>query len=392
MSDTAVAQGNNIPSGFLGGLNTQGSPGQSGGQDSGRDRIGNFGKFSANQGEYAGQAQQSIERMKPVLDGGPMSDPDGFRRQLGEDAQAQALALPQDQGVDGDVMDGDDARSEMDARFKQWDEWEKADDLAEPLQQKLVTVTVDGERYRIPVAEAVNGYMMQSDYSEKLRQVYEFRDQLFAQKRGFDNLLAAMDKGESFLDMMVYLGKFEGFAQAAIIYGTQMDAEQRMSPEQREVVQRERAARARANKLEMEVRRLNAQLAQQQQPQRSRGEEYLFSQLNAMMPQAIGRMAKRGVEWVDSPLTRSIFERNWATMIQTLDGRDLTTDFVENVLMSVLQDVSKMAKAGHIPQPRPSAAASQLPPVSGLQGPTQAAPRRQKRERIGNMSTLVHNR
>jgi alanyl-tRNA synthetase len=171
-----------------------------------------------------------------------------------------------------------------------------------------------------------------------------------------------------------------------------MDAEQRMSPEQREVVQRERAARARANRLEMENRQLKAQMAQQAQPQRTRGEEYLLSQLNSMMPQAIQRMAKRGVEWVDTSLTRRIFEQNWATMLQTLDGRDLTTEFVENVLMSVVQDVAKIAKAGHIQQARPSAAASQLPPVSGLQGPTQPAARRHKRERIGSMSTMVGNR
>ena len=393
MSDTAVTTGNSIPGGFLGNLSQGQSGAQNGGQDGGgRARIGDFSKFSANSGEFAGQAQQSLDRMRPVLENGPIAEPDRFRNQLGEDAQAQALAIPQDPGMEGDVIDSDEARGEMEARFKQWEQWEAADDLAEPLQQKLVTVTVDGERYRIPVAEAVNGYMMQSDYSEKLRQLYEFRDQLVAQKRGFDNLLQALDKGESFLDMMVYLGKFEGFAQAAIIYGTQMDAEQRMSPEQREVVQRERAARARANKLEMELRQLRAQMAQQQQPQRSRGEEYLMAQLNTMMPQAIQRMAKRGVEWVDSPLTRSIFERNWATLIQALDGRDLTTEFVENALMSVMQDVAKLAKAGHIPPQRPSAAAAQLPPVSSLQGPTQSAPRRSKRERIGSMSTMVGNR
>ena len=142
----------------------------------------------------------------------------------------------------------------------------------------------------------------------------------------------------------------------------------------------------------MELRRLQAQLAQQQQPQRTRGEEYLYNQLQVMMPQAIARMAKRGYEWVDSPLTRNIFERNWATLIQTLDGRDLTTEFVENALMSVMQDVQKLAKGGYITPQRPSAAAAQLPPVSGLQGPTQSAPRRQKRERIGNMSTMVNGR
>jgi hypothetical protein len=394
VSDTATVTGNNIPNGFLGNV-TQGGPlpgGQNGGQSEGnRARIGDFSKFQANSGEFAGQAQESLSRMKPVLDAGPMSDPEGFRQRLGDDAQAQALAIQQpDPSNEGEVVDSDEARAEMASRFKQWDEWEKADDLAEPLTQKLVTVTVDGERYRIPVSEAVNGYMMQSDYSEKLRQLYSFRDQLQREKQGLDYVMSQLDKGDTFLDMMVQLGKFEGFAQAAIIYGTQMDAEQRMSPEQREVVQRERAQRARANKLEMRLRQLEQQLAQQQQPQRTRSEEYLFNQLNVMMPQAVQRIAKRGHEYIDSPLTRQIFERNWATMIENLGGKDLTTEFVENVLMSVIQDVQKMAKAGYIQAPKQSTAAAQLPPMSSLQGPTQPGKRRGQRERIGNISTMVH--
>lgn len=334
--------------------------------------------------------------MKPVLDR-VISDDFGarqFERELsGEDAQAQALALQDDQQdfTDGDVLDGEAARAEMDDRHKQWAEWDRSDDLAEPLMGKLVSVTVDGERYRVPVGELANGYMMQSDYSEKLRQVYELRDQVLARERGLQTVLGALDKGPSFIDMMVYLGKFPGFAEAAIIYGTQLDAEQRMSPEQREVVGRERAARARANQLEIENRQLKAYMQQQQQPQVSRTEQYYMRQLEQMVPVAIQRMAKRGIEWVESPFTLNLFEKHWATLIKAVDGKDLTTEFVENALIAVMQEVQKLAKAGHIQLPKPLAA-GQLPPVSNLQGPTQSAPRRNRAARISDLSTMVHRR
>lgn len=392
MSETAVA-GNNIPNGFLSGITQGGSAAGGAGEQGGanRARIGDFSKFTSNSGEFEGQAAEAQRRMKPLMDS-PIANREPFRETLGEDAQSLALTVPDEHGevddaVEGEVLEGEELAAERARLFHQYSEWEKLDDLAEPLMTKLVPVTVNGERYRIPVSEAAGGFMMQQDYSDKLRQLYEFKAQIEARERGMNNFLAALDKGATFLEMMGYLGKFEGFAQAAIIYGTQLDAEQRMTPEQREVVSRERAARARAHQLEIELNQLKAQMQQQQQPQRSRTEEYYIMQLKQMVPTAIARLEKRGIKWESTQWADEIFEAHWRNMLPAIDGKDLTTDHVFNVLMAAAQEIQRRTAAGQVRAPKPGAAAA-LPPVSGLQGPTQPGPRRQKRARIGDISQV----
>jgi len=368
-----------------------------------RERIADFGRFSANSGNFEGQGAADTQSRQPQRAqvqerprSAPFSEP--FQGIIdSEDTDSQALALADQDDVyddsqsDADVLDGDSARAEYAERFKQWEQWESADDLAEPLHSKFVTVTVDGVRSRVPVSEAANGYMMQSDYSEKLRQLYEYRDQIAAKERGINNFMAALDKGESFLDMMVYIGKFEGFAQAAILYGMHLDAEQRMSPEQRQAVAAARAERARAKELEIELQRLKAQIEASQQPQQSKSAQQIERQLSQMIPLAIQRLERQGFKWEPSPWAQDIWEKHWRNMFPALDGRDLSTDFVANVFLAAIQDIRKQTAAGNI-QPPKQLAASQLPPVSNMSGAVQpgAAGRRGKRERIGSLGNLVH--
>lgn len=398
----AESAGNNIPSGLTGGGNSGAGAQQQGNQGGGaveRSRIGDFGKFSANQGEFAGQAAEANRRMRPVMEREAVA-PQTF--EYGEDAQAQALAFPiddderaapagfEDDDPSGDVMDSGAASAEMRSRFKQWEEWDKSDNLGEPLLQKLVPVTVDGESYRVSVQEAANGYMMQSDYSDKLRQLYELKSQLDARERGMNNFLEALDKGDSFLRMIQYVGKFQGFAEAAIIYGTQLDAERNMSEEQRRVVGAERQARARADALEIELRQVRAQLAEKTQPQQTRGERYIEQQLISMVPQAIERLARQNMKWEPSPWAQSIWEKHWAQMMPALEGRELSTEHVMNVFMASIQDIRKQTRAGNILPPK-QLASTQLPPVSGMSGAVQGAPnggRPAKRARIGDIGSI----
>lgn len=397
----AESAGNNIPSGFTGGTGGSGTPAtpQQGGGE--RSRIGDFGKFSANSGEFAGQAAEAQRRMRPVAEREIVAP--AFGNEYGDDAQAQAMVLSSEdanfpvgfadqesQGEPGEVLDGETANAEIAGRYKQWDEWEKADDLADPLMQKFVPVTVDGERYRVSVREAANGYMMQSDYSDKLRQLYDFKNQLDARERGMNTFLEALDKGPTFLDMIQYVGKFQGFAEAAIIYGTQLNAEQNMSEDQRRVVAAERASRARANQLEIELKQVKAQLAEKTQPQQSRGERYIEQQLVAMVPQAIDRLAKQGMRWEPSPWAQSIWEKHWAQMMPALENRELSTEHVMNVFAAAIQDIRKQTQAGNIVPPK-QLASTQLPPVSNLSGAVQPGGqngRQQKRARIGDISSL----
>lgn len=107
------------------------------------------------------------------------------------DASAQALAV--DDSAPADVITNEEAMREREERLRMHEEWTKSDDLAEPFHQKFVVATIDGQKYRIPVAEAVAGYQRNSDYSNKLRQVYDFERKLKAQFQGLQALLADLD-------------------------------------------------------------------------------------------------------------------------------------------------------------------------------------------------------
>lgn len=396
--ETAAPVGNNIPTGLINQAAQGGGDQGGGGGADGRARIGEFGRFSSNSGDFRGQAGEANERMQPVLER-PVSDnfADHMGLNQGLDAQSQALAL--DDSEQGEVLEGDDAQAEYDARVsdtKKWSEAERADDLAEWLGNKLVTVTVAGEQFRIPVSEAVGGYMMQADYSSKLGQVYALRDQVAHYQRTIDNFVMQFKSGgQPFLDTVEAMGPdfFKSFAEAAIIYGTMLDAEQRMSPEQRAAVAAAKQERSARMALERRLKEMEARLLQTQQPQVSRNEQYYLDRIKQMYPVAIERMAKRGWEWVESPFTLQLFEQHWANLIKNLDGKDLTSQFLEDALIGVMQQVQSLARAGHIQAPRP-VAAGKVPPVSQLAGPSQPMAngqngRRQKRARISDLGSMV---
>lgn len=349
------------------------SNGGSGGAE--RGRIGDFGAWAHH--EPAPSHQQEISLQDPSLVG---RDGDDYSPFAGEDAQSQALAV--DDSQQSEVMS-----DEEQARWRQeYESWQKADDLPEPFLQKFGTVTVNGQKVRIPVSEAFNGYMRQSDYSTKLREVYGLRDQVLQMQNGMQALLRDLEDGQSFLDAMVQLGKFQGFHKASIIYGTQLAAEQRMSPEQRQMVARERAQRAEMQRVQLENRRLAAQLAQQQQQQPSQTEQVVANQLAQMIPLAIQRVPG----WVDSPLSRQMFELHFQNMLPSLEGRELSTDFVQGVVQAAVESVNAHMVANGQPVPQPGAA--RLPPVQRLSGPAPSATNglgAGKRARIGDFSTMV---
>ena len=269
-----------------------GQPGQGGGQTTyapgqQRARVGEFNAFSA--GIMPQLSQQPVHgadgipgqgiavQNAEVLDRG-YENQDSFTLPFeGVDAQGQALAVEgQQYDEQGQPIQPEPAlqahivnEAEIRAWLEERHQWVAADDLPDPFMGKFVTARVDGQSYRIPVSEAVKGYQLHADYSNKLRELYAYRDQLQQREAGLQKLLMDMDDGQKFLDAMVWLGKFEGFSKAAIIYGTQLDAERRMTPEQREIHKAMRAERAYRQRLEIEVRNLRAQ----QQPQQAQQQQ-----------------------------------------------------------------------------------------------------------------------
>lgn len=407
-----------------------------------RARVGEFNAFSAGVQPQLSQSpvlgadghpgQQVSVQNAEVLDRGYAPDP--FEAQFpGQDATSLTLAVPDDPlAVDesGQPATGDDGQplqahvvnaEEIRAWLDEYQAWKAADDLAEPLQDKFVVAQVDGQRYRIPVREAVKGYQLHADYSNKLRELYAFRDQLQQREAGLQKLLIDMDDGQKFLDAMVFLGKFDGFSKAAILYGTQLDAERRMTPEQRQVHANLRAMRAHMQKLELENRNLRGSLQpaqQQQQPQGPTNEQVQAIYLQQLTHIAPKVAAKLGFE--NTPIAQMEFERHFNNMLPTISGQDLSSEFVENVMRAAMESVDQhLARSGFVrqqpaqPQPqgqprlpqgpgggqwtRPQAQSQlrrELPPVSTGQGPTGAPAQngRQQRLRIGDFNQAIRGR
>jgi len=309
------------------------------------------------------------------------------------DAEGRALAL--DDSAPSEVMTPEQAAEWR----KEYDAWKAADDLPEPFLQKFGVATIDGQRYRIPVAEAFAGYQRNSDYSNKLRQVYAFQAQLQQQFRGLQALLSDLDDGQRFIDAMVALKKFPGFHKAAVIYGAQLAAEQAMTPEQRAIVAQNRALRAQNQELMMRMNALSAQAQQVQQQQPAPDAQVYMNQLAQMWPRAA-----QAIGWVDSPAARREFELHWDNMLPALEGRELTTDFVAQVMQAAMESIQAHLRAANpalLPPPQAAPRQQQqqqrppAPPGRGLPGPApsvQNGGRQPTRARISDLSTMVGRR
>src|SRR5262245_221188 len=391
-----------------------------------RARVGEFNAFSAGimpqlsqqpvHGADGVRGQGISVQNTEVLDRGYEPAPDPFDAQFsGQDATAQALAVenqqydeqgnPVEQPLQAHIVNEAEIRGWLDER----NAWIQSDDLPEPFHDKFVTARVDGKNYRIPVSEAVKGYQLQADYSNKLRELYAYRDNLQQRENGLQKLLMDMDDGQKFLDAMVFLGKFDGFSKAAIIYGTQLDAERRMTPEQRQVHQALRAQRAQLQRLEIENRNLRARTQPAPNPQQGPTNEQIqqiyIQQLTHIAPKVAAKLG-----FVASPMAQREFELHFNNMLPSIQGQDLTSEFVETVMIAAMQSVdAHLQRSGYGPanqnaepprqQPRVPAGQpqggqwqrrQQLPPVSQLSGPSSGAqPPRQQRMRIGDFGALV---
>jgi hypothetical protein len=412
-----------------------------------RARVGEFSAFSA-QGMPQSAPQlsqtpgadglpgQSISLQNAQVIDRPQDPNDPFSPlDNGLDAQSQALALSdgpdplapiapeEEQPLQAQTINAEEIRAWLNQR----QQWIESDDLPDDFMGKFVAPVINGQRRRIPVAEAIKGYQRNEDYSNKLREMYAYEQQLMQREAGLQKLLTDMDDGQKFLDAMVFLKKFDGFSKAAIIWGTQLDAERRMTPEQRAVHQQMRAERARNQQLELELRALRAQQMQQQQPQQNQQQGPSHEQVQEIYLQQlkyIGPKAAAKVGFVNTPATQREFELHFNARLPTIAGRDLTSEFVEDCMVAAMESVEAvLQQSGYVRSQdvQPPAAATQprvpagvpqggqwaaqqrqlaaqrrqeLPPVSTGTGPTQPITNanRPQRARIGEFDRGVRGR
>lgn len=366
-----------------------------------RARVGEFSAFSAG--------------VQPALSQHPVYGADGIPgQQIGlqdaqlvdrqhdpgydpfsadQDAHSLALATSDDplaapaegQEADDSVMAQVVTADEIRQRLEEYESWKRGDDLPDPLMDKFVVAQVDGQRYRVPVREVIKGYQRNENYSNQLRALNELKRNLEQREAGLQKLLTDMDQGQSFLDAVVFLDKFKGFSEAAIIYGTQLDAERRMTPEQRQVHQHLRAQRAELQRLALENRALRgAQQSLQQQPQPQQGPS--SEQVQAIYMQQLKHLAPavaQRIGFVNTPVSQLEFEKHFNARLPNIAGQDLTSEFVEDVMLAAMESVeSHLRRSGYAPPapPQPPAAG---PGQQGQQGQPNSQPRQPAGQRDG---------
>lgn len=414
-----------------GGQQPQWNPGANRGRTSDFGSWGNVAQGSTSQQQQPmgadGIPGQPIALSDQQLSGLDPNDP--FSPLSGTDAQSQALTVQDGQQRDqqsGMQTDADDSvqaqvMSEADVRalIEEYRAWRDGDDLAGPLMQKFVPVTLDGKRYRIPVEEAAKGYQRNQDYSNKLREVYTLKQQVEQREAGLQRLMADLSRdGQSFYDTIEAFGLFKQFGDAAMILGTQLAAERAMDPAAREQAKALREMRMQAKQLAQNNARLQAQLQAQQaqraqQPgQPDQADMIRMQQVAHLLPSVAQRAGL-----VQTPFAMGEFERHFANMLPSLNGGDITTEFLETVVGATMESIAAQVSAHKSWQEAPEPVSpyardatgrfagqgraapqqrvpAQVPPAGRMTGPATAAPQngRQQRMRIGDFDRGVRGR
>lgn len=322
-----------------------------------------------------------------------------------------------------EVLDDEQAQGEIAARQKEWQEayekWsalEAGDELPETLHAKLYPVTLKGGRKgALPIKELARGYMRQDDYTQKLRELYEYEAHIQARERGMWNVLGALTSGDGgvFMEMITFLQAFPTFHKAALMHGIALDADRNMTPRERQAANVARQAQAQAYAAQVEANALRNQMqqAQQQQPQQLAGgvdNTMVQHQLAQMLPRAIERMAAAGTPFVETALANRILTADWEVYCEQVRRGEaqLSTDGIQDVLTGVMQRVAEHEAGGWIPEPQPVADRQKLlPPVSRVApqpNPPQQRTARQagapnysngnpKRARLGDINFINRN-
>jgi hypothetical protein len=280
-----------------------------------------------------------------------------------EQQNAQGDALAVDDSIMAEPISQEQYARDYQELKAKWD----SPELPEELLGRLGPAMIDGQKYMIPVSEAFKGYQRNCDYSNKLAEVSQVRNETMQMRQGMQNLVNDLGNGETFRRAMRALGPaaVKGFHEAAKLHAIEWNALQQMPPQQRAVYERNQEMEQRLYQMEMQNQRLAMQAQQQQAQQPDRQTMYIANQLAQMAPLAMKRV---GLE--PSPFAEQIFQTHFANMMETLNGGDLTTDFVTQVMQATKETVDAyVAKS----QQQIQQQARQLPPVQKLPG---AAPPR----------------
>lgn len=220
----------------------------------------------------------------------------------------------------------------------------EGDALPESLRNKTHPVKINGLVYDVPITELAEGYQRNADYSRKLREVTQMRDQAQATQAGAQRLLQDLNNPQSLLAASKQLGFYKALVEAAREIGKQRLQLMQLPPEAQQYalqLEEERASREaherRAQQLEEQMRR-----SQQQQP--SEDQQRIRHQLDQLVPRAF---AKHKVG--DYPLARDLFTSNLQNLYE---GGDLTAAVVDSAAQATAEQLADIAQ--RLPKAQPA--------------------------------------
>lgn len=258
--------------------------------------------------------------------------------------------------------------------LRKWKAELEGDALPEALRDKTMPVKIDGRIYDVPVAELAQGYQRAADYSRKLREVTQIREQAQQIQQGSKNLLQDLTgSGESLLKAAQHLGFYKTLVDAARIIGKQRLALQQLPPEAQQYALQLEDERLAREATERRMRDYEEQLQRVQQQQPSEDAVRIRHQLDQLVPRAFAKH-KLG----DYPLARDLFKSN----LENLYEGDVTPEVVDAAAQATAEQLADIAS--RLPQGKPANSNGALPPRRAA--PAAAKPVQNGRKQGGTFS------
>jgi hypothetical protein len=317
--------------------------------------IGNFMSHVGSQdaAPSGGGEPDAIPDKSPQIQDVPApKDPQQPEPELGDDTVVDDLTEPVDAPDELETLRA--LKAELDA----------GDALPKSLESRTFPVKINGSTFELPISEIAQGYQRNADYSRKLAEVQQIREEAARMQSGAQALLSDLSNAnnpETFIQAAKELGFWDGFVAAARFEGKKRLAMQDLSPEARQYavqLERERDARAAASRKATQLEQRMQELQKQQPNQDS---IRLKHQLDQLVPRA---MTKHKVG--DYPLARDLFSQNLNNLYE---GGEVTAALVDSAAQATAEQLADIA--ARLPKP---VAANDNGRTNGTMAPRRAAP------------------
>jgi len=223
-------------------------------------------------------------------------------------------------------------------------ELDEGDSLPESLRNKTHPVKINGLTYDVPISELAEGYQRNADYSRKLREVTQMREQAQAVRSGAERLLQDLNNPQTLLAAARQLNFYPALVEAAREIGKQRLKLMELPPEAQQYALRLEEAQLAREVAERRAAQHEEQLRRAQQSQPSEDQVRIRHQLDQMVPRAFTKH-KLG----DYPLARDLFTSNLQTLYE---GGELTAKTVDAAAQATAEQLADIAQ--RLPQGRPA--------------------------------------